>query len=151
MGHRAWLDVRKGRRWTGACVPGDVTVDGEELRFTITERRHERRERLAVGRLPDDRALAQLLGPEALVIRVPRAVDTFSFPWFPALGRTTIRIRQGGHADMVLKFLDLGDPLMTNPFRLLFRALVGGPAARRERDAVRAELERRLREPRQGG
>lgn len=139
---RAWLDVKKGRRFTGARVPGEVDVVDGELRFTIVERRHGRKERQAVGRLSDEKALARMLGPEPLVIRIALDRVSLRYPAVPMLGRSVIVVSWEDNPDLVITFLHLGDPLRTTPYQLLWRALVRGPAARRRRDALRAEIER---------
>jgi hypothetical protein len=149
-GHPAWLDVRKGRRWVGAKVPGLVTVADGELRFTITERRLGKRERQAIGRLADEHALAQVLARDPYVLRIPLSDDVLSFPSVPGLGRSTIRVRMPGHPDLAICFLHLGDPL-SNPFTLLWRAVSAGPGARRRRDALRDEIRRAIAGERSAG
>lgn len=122
-------------------MPGEVEVVDGELRFTVVEREHGRKERLAVQRLGDERALGQMLGPEPLVLRFALGDVTLAFPKVPG-GRSLIRIRAEGRPKVFVTFLDLGVIMRTSPYRLLWHALSRGPAARRERDALRAEIER---------
>jgi hypothetical protein len=136
----AWLDVRRGRIWTGARVPGEVTVGEGELRFTITERRHERKERLAISRWGGERALAQLLARDPLVISFPLGEVSLRFPKIPLLGRTLIRVRREGDPDMIITFLEAGAS-GASPYALMLGVLSRGSGARRERDAVRREIE----------
>ena len=143
-GRRAWLDVRKGRVWPGARVPGEASVVDGALLFTITERRHERKERLAISRLGPDR-LAAALGRDALVLRFPLAEADLHFPTVPMLGRSGFRVRMDGLPDVGISFLELGDPGRTTPYRLLWRGLSRGREARRKRDALRAEIEASVR------
>lgn len=141
-GRLAWLDVRKGRVWTGARVPGRVRVEGRDLVFAITEHRHEKKERLAISRIGDERALGRVLSRQPLVLRFPLDEVRLSFPRIPLLGRTLVGIRQEGRPAALITFLDPGST--ADPWSLTARVLRRGTPARRERDALRAEIEAAL-------
>jgi hypothetical protein len=135
-----WLDVKKGRRFRSARVPVMLEIADGELRITVTERRLERPERLALGSLGDDVLGQVLTGRDPCVLRLPLAETRFTFPrWMPR--RSVLIAEREGMPTIGVSFLDLGDTRRSGPWQLLHRILTRGAEGRRRRDAVRAEIE----------
>lgn len=141
---RAWMDVRKGRVWTGVRVPVELSLDDHALVLRVATVRLGKKERSALVRLCGDHVLSALIARrEEPEIPVPLAGTSFRYPSFPGLGRTSIAIEMEGRPPLALSFVDpgeTGEPL-TDPRRFTLRLLRAGPAARRVRDSWREAIE----------
>lgn len=141
----AWMDVRKGRVWTGARVPVELVLRGDALVLTVATTRLDKRQRSALVRLCGDEVLSTLIARrEAPAIAVGLAHARFRYPSFPGLGRTAMTVEQEGRPAVALSFIDPGvtGSAMTNPFGFTGRVFRAGPAARQARDEWKTRIER---------
>lgn len=142
---RAWLDVRKGRVWTGVKVPVELSLREGALLLTVSTIRLGKKERGALVRLCGDDVLGTLIAKrEKPELVVPLDGTRFRYPSFPGLGRTSIVVEMDGRPPVALSFVDpdgTGNPLTTNPYKFTVSVFTAGPAARRVRDSWREAIE----------
>lgn len=140
----AWLDVRKGRIWTGVKVPVTLSLREGALVLTVTTIRLGKKERSALVRLCGDEVLGTLIARrEKPEIVVPLSSARFRYPSFPGLGRTTMTVMQEDRPAIALSFVDPGETgsAMANPFGFTARLFRAGPAARQTRDEWKTRIE----------
>lgn len=140
---RAWMDVRKGRIWTGVRVPVELSLRDDVLLLRVATIRLDKKQRSALVRLCGDDVLSTLIARrEEPEIALPLATTRFRYPSFPGLGRTSIGVQAPDRPPLALSFVDpsrTGDP-MANPLGFTGRLFTAGPAARRTRDAWKAAI-----------
>lgn len=141
---RAWMDVRKGRVWTGVRVPVELSLRDDALVLRVATIRLDKKQRSALVRLCGDDVLSTLIAErEEPEITLSLATARFRYPSFPGLGRTSIGVQAPERPPLALSFVDpsrTGDP-MSNPLGFTGRLFTAGPAARRTRDAWKAAIE----------